>query len=178
MYVLGKHKRIPGHLTSRIRNHALIRGYRVPLIWLLVIPNGRAVIAEAVRLTSEQWWAWHWGILLGCSRSGLCHCWNRWLTTVTRMQPGALGLGPWTSSEAFCKKFNSASKHFPAQFYSPYVILNHGFVDLSKNFHFCLKQSKFRKEVFSFSLLLCVWAIVEACRFQCEVLFLAIDDAE
>lgn len=54
---------------------------------------------------------------------------------------------------------------------SCYVLLKHGFVDLSKNFHFCLKQSKFRKEVLSVSLLLCVGAIVEACRFQCEVLF-------
>lgn len=61
---------------------------------------------------------------------------------------------------------------------SCYVLLKHRFVDLSKNFHFCLKQSKFRKEVLSFSLLLCVGAIVEAGRFQCEVLFLVINDDE
>lgn len=85
---------------------------------------------------------------------------------------------PENLQKPFASKFNRTGKHFSAQFYCPYVLLKHGFVDLSKNFHFCLKQSKFRKEVSSFSLLLCVWAIVEACRFQYELLFLVINDAE
>lgn len=163
---------------SRIRNHALIRGYRVPLIWLLVIPNGRGLIAEAVRSTLEQWLTWHRGILLGCSRSRL---WSGLIWHCTQFSECSQKPWVWVPEnlqKSFASKFNSAVKHFPAQFYSPYKLLKHGFVDLSKNFHFCLKQSKFRKEVFSFSLLLCVWAIVEACRFQCEVLFLVINDAE
>lgn len=137
----------------------------------------------AVRSSSDQWLTRHWGILLGCSRSRL------WSGLIWRCRTGRwpqfseCSQEPWVwvpedLQKLFASKFNSAGKHFPAQFYSPYVLLKQGFVDLSKNFHFSLKQSKFRKEVLSFSLLLCVWAIVEAGRFQCEVLFLVIDDAE
>jgi len=92
------------------------------------------------------------------------------------MQPGVWV--PEDLQKPFASKFNREDKHFPAQYDSHNVLLKHGFVDLSKNFHFCLKQSKFRKDVLSFSLLLCIWSIVEAYRFQCEILFLVINDAE
>lgn len=50
--------------------------------------------------------------------------------------------------------FKRVGKHFPARSFPDYLLLKCGVVHLSKNFHFCLKQSKFRKEVSSFWLLL------------------------
>lgn len=79
------------------------------------------------------------------------------------MQPGGgrgslqvCGLNPWKCLEAFFKEVLKVGQTVSCPVLLLLFASKTWGVDLLKNFHFCLKQPKFRKEVLGFSLLLCV----------------------
>lgn len=104
------------------------------LSWLLLIPNGRPLIAEAARSISEQSLTWCWGILLGCSRSRL---WSDTAKTGNWAQCSECSRSLWVPEnlrKPFASEFNRADKHFPAQFCSPDMLLKHALLISQRTF--------------------------------------------